>query len=219
MATAAEAIGRASRILTDVNATRWTRSELCDWLNDAQREVVLHKPTANTKLVTVTLVAGTRQTVPAGGVQFVRGVRNVASKRTIIPTDMRALDDLNPYWHDPTFTPPAADAYHTIAEPEDPTAFWVYPPNNGTGQIEALVCMQPATVPLPGSPEVLANYTTTLELADIYLSAIVDFMVYRALLKDNAEANNAMRAAAHYSAFANALGVKLANEVNFERPS
>lgn len=43
-------IDKASVILSDITATRWTTAELLGWLNDGQRELVTLAPQVNVKM-------------------------------------------------------------------------------------------------------------------------------------------------------------------------
>ena len=65
-------IGKAQIILQDESAVRWTTTELLSWLNDGQREVCLLKPSVSATNQSVTMVAGTKQSIPAGGLQVLR---------------------------------------------------------------------------------------------------------------------------------------------------
>ncbi|MCK7581011.1 MAG: hypothetical protein MZV65_38935 [Chromatiales bacterium] len=55
---------------------------------------------------------------------------------------------------------------------------------------------------------------TPIKLDDIYANAILDYVLYRAYSKDAEYAANAQRAALHYQAFTNALGVKTQVDTN-----
>ena len=74
---ASEIMSRASTILLDDDYTRWTMTELAMWLTDALREVALVVPKATSKNITIPLVEGTRQQLPANCQQLLRVVRNV----------------------------------------------------------------------------------------------------------------------------------------------
>lgn len=49
----------------------------------------------------------------------------------------------------------------------------------------------------------------TLSIPDIFANTLLDYMLYRAYLKDSEYAGNAQRAQAHYGAFATALGIEI----------
>ena len=72
-------IGKAQTVLQDNSATRWPTTELLSSLNDGQREICLLKPSVSATNQSVALVAGTKQTIPAVGLQVLRIVRNLTS--------------------------------------------------------------------------------------------------------------------------------------------
>ena len=74
--TTTSIITKVTTLLQDSTNIRWTQSELLDWLNDGQREIVMYKPNACVKNVDVTLVAGTKQTLPADGISMIDSPRN-----------------------------------------------------------------------------------------------------------------------------------------------
>jgi len=67
MPTGKEIMSRAGVLLSDEKHVRWTLPELCDWVNEATRAIVLAKPSAFSKTVVVALTSGTRQAVPVNG--------------------------------------------------------------------------------------------------------------------------------------------------------
>ena len=78
--TVQSVIDRVQTTLQDTTGVRWpVVSELVLWINDAQREIALLKPDASAKNETVTLVTGTKQTIPSGGNRLLRAVRNMSA--------------------------------------------------------------------------------------------------------------------------------------------
>ena len=66
--TVQSVIDRVQAVLQDTTGVRWpVVDELVLWVNDAQREIALLKPDASAKNETITLAAGTKQSIPAGG--------------------------------------------------------------------------------------------------------------------------------------------------------
>ena len=64
-------LGDASRILKDEGVTRrWSTDELLDWLNMAQKQIVLLKPDAYIVTKVMQLSVGTRQSLPDGSSNF-----------------------------------------------------------------------------------------------------------------------------------------------------
>ena len=78
--TVQSVIDRVQTVLQDTTGVRWpVVAELVLWVNDAQREVALMKPDASAKNETVTLVAGTKQSIPTTGNRLLKVVRNMSA--------------------------------------------------------------------------------------------------------------------------------------------
>lgn len=208
--------------LLDAKYTRWTLTELAGHLNDGLREITVQKPTATAQNIVVSLQRGTLQKLPDNYQQFLRAVRNVTVGDDdlriggpIITTAQRAiLDAQNPYWHDEHAVPARQFVRHFIFDETDPMTFYVYPPNDGTGTIEAVVSKIPDKVEATGNPEELASYDVVVDIKETYANALLDYVLYRAHAKDSQNAGNAQRAALHYQQFANSLGIRMTNEIN-----
>lgn len=196
--TTASILSRVSSILADVGNIRWSQAELIGWLNDGQREVVLHKPTAYVKSVATATVLGTRQTLPADGIQLIDVTRNMGllgltPGRSISLIERNTLDALIPDWHSAKTD---INAKHYVYSVMDPKTYFVYPPSLGTSQVELVYGALPANATLEG----------VISLDDIYQTALIDVILYRAFSKDAEYAADPARAAFHYNAFLSALG-------------
>lgn len=219
---ASELMTRASLILQDEDYTRWTMTELAQWVTDALREVALQVPTATARNIVVPLIEGTRQRLPDNCQQLLRVVRNIdmegdnrVGKGVLTIVDRRLLDSQNPNWHDGQYQRFKPYARHFVFDETDPLTFYVWPGNDGTGNIEAVVSVIPqAVTPDQGAdPENLASYGMTLDILDIYANLMLDYTLYRAYCKDSQNAGAAQRAALYYQQFAQALGIKANSEM------
>lgn len=226
---ASEIMTRASRILLDEDYTRWTMTELAEWLTDALREVALQVPTATARNIVIPLVEGTRQRLPDDCQQLLRVVRNVdmegdnrVGKGVLTIVDRRLLDSQNPNWHDGQYQRFKPYARHFVFDETDPLTFYVWPGNDGTGNIEAVVSVipKPVTVDEGKDPESLESWDMKLDVLDVYANLILDYTLYRAYCKDSQNAGAASRAALYYQQFATALGIKsnsgITNSPNFK---
>lgn len=210
--TAGAVLGRASVVLLDASHTRWPLPELLLWLNDGVREIAIHKPTAVAQNIPIALVLGSRQTLPAGAFLLIRPIRNLESGalsprvggRIVNMVSRQSLDAINPSWHE---SPPILEVRNVVADAMDPKTFYVWPPNTGTGFIEALVAVLPTDVAEPASPTLLASYTAEVGIPDDYQGILLDYVLYRAFSKES-DAGSLQRALGHYQIFANALGIK-----------
>lgn len=112
-------LGRAAVLLQDPTNIRWPLPELLNWLNDGQREVVLRKPNASVRNAPLVMVAGTKQSIPADGVQLLDVVRNLPGSAIRI-VDREILDAQLPDWHIATassqVTPTSGRSPPTLAD-------------------------------------------------------------------------------------------------------
>lgn len=216
--TAQSVIRRAVETLQDNTSIRWPVGELVRYLNDGQREVVMHRPDALVKNASVILAEGTKQRLAtgtgAGGVgalnlpaKLIEVVRNSGgTKRPVRLVIREILDAQIPGWHSLTG---ATDIMHFMFDPRDPLTFYVYPPAASTGAALDLVYgAYPTDVTEPTSGD-YTSVSGNIDLLDIHGNALLDYILYRAYSKDSEYAGNAQRAVNHYTAFMNALGIEI----------
>lgn len=224
---AKDVMKRAATILQDNAGVRWPAPDLHLYLNDGLRDIAAMKPNARTKTVNLSLVSGSKQTLPDEYTVLSRVVRNMASP-TVGAGAIRAIsntqimDSLFPNWQDPSVVRPSKTVVHIIHDMADPRTFYVMPSNDGMGLIEVIVGTIPAPSAAPVTPLVHDDYIAPVDIADIYQSALTDYVLYRAYSKDSRAAGSAARAEAHLqlfgaavSGFAEAeLGMSLASYSN-----
>jgi hypothetical protein len=224
-------LDRAGRVLLDETNVRWPLPELRLWLNDAIREIAVVKPTAYSQSIIMSLSVGTLQRLPDGYFSVMRVSRNLKTTAesprlgsdAIRTVDLQVLEVSSPHWHDSTKVKFKKTVKNVAYDARDPRAFFVYPGNDGTGIVEAIVAKIPAYVPAPGSDaDQIASYDFDIDVQDHYASALLDYVLFRAYSKDSSFAGSAQRAAAYYASFANTLGVSVSNDLalnpNTKRP-
>lgn len=225
---ASEIISRARRLIQDETNVRWPLVELSTWLNDAQREIVLQKPSALSESRVLSLQSGTWQTLPEDAISLLKIVRNITAVsgdgartggRSIRIVQRDILDSQQADWHSGATVRFDPVVKHYVYDEEDTKSFYVYPGNNGAGKVEAVLSIEPPviTVADEDDEEDLASYDIDLALPAIYANALVDFVCYRAYSKDTNYASS-QRAAAHYQQFANSIGIK-ANQEALNSPN
>jgi hypothetical protein len=197
--TAESIIERATIIIQDETGTRWPSEELLKWLNDGQREVVMLKPDAYAQNESVALDTGTKQSLPADGISLIDVVRNMGVDgstpgKVIRLIDRRILDDQHPDWHS---VDQVGDVDHYAFDQRDPRHFYVWPPADGTSQVEVIYSAAPT--------EILVA-SNTISLDDVYANALLDYILYRAYSKDADYTGNAQRALAARASFMQSLG-------------
>jgi hypothetical protein len=202
-------LSRAATLIQDATNVRWPQDELLGWLNDGQREVVLHKPEASVKNTSVSLTSGsTKQTIPSDGILLLDVTRNMGAAGTtagnaIRLTTREVLDAQKPTWHSDANA--LGYVQHYIYDPRDPKTFYVYPKApSGAWFAEVVYSAAPTD----------CEAGNTIQIDDIYANALLDYVLYRAYSKDAEYAANAALAVAHYQAFANAIGLKTQNDLS-----
>lgn len=199
-----DVVKRVEDITQDSNI-RWPRTELQQWLNDSYLAIIALRPDANNISGVFTCVAGTRQkliTVFPSGIKVVGVVRNMAAgsnKNSVRQINREILDDQRPGWHAETGV---INIQHWMFDPLVPKEFLVYPPALATSQLEILYSDAPVSHALSEvqlDPE--GSQADVIKLDDIYLSSIIDYILYRAYQKDAEYADNQGRSLAAYNAF------------------
>ena len=74
--------------------------------------------------------------------------------------------------------------------------------------IEAIVSRFPSPISPPANPDQISSYTAAVPIPDAYQGAMLDWLCFRAFGKDQDIPATAQRAAGHYQAFAQAIGLK-----------
>lgn len=157
-------------LLLDPSPGDWfTDAALLPLISLAQTKILLVRPELNPTVETLALVAGTVQSLSASGIALLDIYTNVASKRAAIETSRSQLDNPTPLW--PAATP-QAEVLHWMHDARVKTMYRVYPPNDGTGQLLALVCRLPAPVTATGDAvsvnDLYAPVLVYLTLAECY---------------------------------------------------
>lgn len=215
-----EIVKSAGILLNDVSNTRWKRVELQQWINDSYREIVNLRPDANAKSAEVLLAEGARQklydtssiNLPLA-TRILDVVRNVAassSKNSVATIKREVLDESLPGWSGST---PSVNVAYWVPDVLTPSEFMVYPPATDLSEVEIIYSSVPAPHAL--TEEELAptgGSSATINLDDVYANAILDYVLYRAQMKD-AETGNDSRSAMHFSAFTAALQVKTSTDM------
>lgn len=207
--TAQVIIDKAQIVLQDTTAVRWPETELLGWLNDAQRAICAVLPELNAITGNITLVLGTRQTLPTSapaGITLLKIMRNMGVGGTTAGVALRKvpqelLDSQIPNWHDVA----AATTLlrHYVYDQRAPKVFYVYPASVLNNTVEALYTAAPADITLG----------TAITIDDTYATTVMDYILYRAYSKDLEMAGNDTRAKDSMGAFVAFLGAKKSVDV------
>jgi hypothetical protein len=208
-------IDKASVLLGDVAATRWTTAELLGWLNDGQRELVTLAPQTNIKNVPLHLVSGIKQSLPSDAIILLDIPYNSGSAGTTVGTVINHVPKeimlkRIPGW---TATLPNSVVKHYIYSASDPLIFYVYPPQpTATKYVECVYSAVPALI---------ANATagTKITLDDQYQNALLDYLLYRSFSKDTDSANQTARGTEYYKMFISAIASKMGVDSTLSNPT
>ena len=195
-------ISRVTDLLLDkergADFARWTDDELIRWINDSRMAIIIRKPNACSKIVTLALVAGTYQTIPENGVLLLdvicnMGLSGTAPGRSIRRTDRQGIDDADLYWHKATAK---AEISQFTFDDRIPKEFFVSPPAIAGTKVR---------IAHAAIPDAIVTIEDSLDIGLENMDAVINFVAYRAKSKDS-EYANAAEAAAFYGAFTDALG-------------
>lgn len=209
-----EILTRAGDLLQDTGNVRWTQAELLRYLNDARRELAIHRPDVYSTTYVMTAVVGSKQTIPSDGTKFIDVIRNVNADNTpgraVRIIEREILDSQDPDWHTRTSSNVTR---HFMYDERTPKTFYVYPAAASGHKLEISYSKSPVDV-TNGD----LSSTSILAAEDIYVGTMLDYVLYRAFSKDAEYAGNMQRADLHYRAFATSLGLsnrkRIANSPN-----
>lgn len=190
---ASSIINKAATMLFDTNNVKWSRAELLGWANDAQRALVALVPEASSKLNSLHMVAGARQTIPADGHMLLEVTRNMGTAGTVagrVPKriDREILDESTPDWSSAAATVAITTYMYNL---RDRSAFYVSPPSDGTGYLEVIYSAIPVAM----------VETDAITVSDIYVPAMLDYLLWRAKSKNANFAGSFEEAQIYYKSF------------------
>lgn len=192
-------INGARLTLVDPNAATWSDAELLGYLNEGERTICNHKPTSYVKNAPVDMVAGTKQALPADGLQLLDIPDNVVSGRAVTLVKRTLLDHTNRFW-------PAAtaqrDVRHYAYDVRDPLSFDICPRNDGTGQVNMTYCAVPPAITADGS----------INVRDTFEHALTCFVVSRAYAA-NTDRQDLTKSVQYFNQFAQQVGMRASAEV------
>jgi len=154
------------RILLDPSpGVTWTDATLLLLMSEAERAICGVKPEAYTVRAAVAMAAGTHQILPIGSTAVLDAYENTASNRRVTQVPRGLLDSANRYWPNAT---QEAQVQEWTQDSRDPLRFEVFPPNDGTGNLNMLYGFTP--------PQITAT-AQVINLPDIYEHAIKCFIL------------------------------------------
>ena len=190
-------LSRAFTLLLDETAIRWPRAELLNSINDGVLEMAVLNPLLFTGRATMPLEQGVYQTIPAGKRHLNRIISNTTGSAVRMVTQ-GFLDVQDPNWYSATS---AAPVRYIVLEQLNSKHFLCSPPNDGTGELDAIFTIDP--------PEY--GVDDTIDLDSTYGNPLLSFVLYRAFLKD-ADTSDDARANKHYETFVKQMAMAVMGE-------
>lgn len=190
----------------DPGGLQWLDAELLAWLNEGALEIIRIRPEASSVTVAGALTAGTQQALPADGMTMLTVDYNGTSAtpgRVCKLINRRQLDATMPDWHTQSRK---KEVVWVMVSEANPQVFWVYPPNDGTGQMTYTYSKYPANV---------GALTALIPVSNTFLAPLVDYICFRAYQKQLESKESQGRAVEHRQLFENAMG--LTNKTFIER--
>lgn len=176
----------------------WFDAELLGYLNEGLAELVKFVPESTSVTAQVSLVSGARQTLPASAYQLLEVISNTDgggnyTGNAVRRADRVTMDTDYPTWMSATA---ATNVKRYVADAANPRQFFVYPPNNGSGNLELTY----ATVPS------LATTGTTIPVDNVYLPALANYVLFKSYNKLSEDVSFAQKAASHAKLFYELVG-------------
>jgi len=173
-------IAECATEVQDESYDHWSQAEWLDYLNEAQRVIVILKPKAYTTNGATVLVAGAKQSVPTGGIAIADIICNMGTDGAtpgdiVLKTTRKELSLIIPGWYSATAS---ATAQLWIPDEGDPKVFYVYPPqpDSGQGYLQEVYSIVP--------PE-CATAAASITLSDDWEPSIKRYMLHKAYAKDS----------------------------------
>lgn len=180
-------------------AEQWTDAQLLEYLNEAGRQIVGFKPSANMVRASISLIAGVAQTLPDGALELF-DVEGNTGGGAVLNVDRQSLDLGDRNWRAATAT---GDVEEYAYDRKVPRIFYVNPPNTGTGAVDAVYSAIPAD--MNTSPD------NAFTLEQVYVEAAKFWMLARAYQQNTKRADTA-KATDYFNSFTGLLKGRWASQ-------
>lgn len=215
--TLAQIMGRFNEVTQDDPPKRWPIPVRVDWVNEAYKQIVVILADATATSAVRPLAPGVRQrlTDPASinlpnAYRMMDCVAN-ATGQAVRRIPAAVMDGLVPDWRR---SPSSLRIEHWMFDDRNPLEFLVFPPAAAGAECLILYSAMPEAHAIPDAPA-LPDLTETLRIPDIYTPAVLDYLLYRAYLKDADDQSNFTRATTFYQGFTQGLTGKVqADQIN-----
>lgn len=227
-----DVLEQVSRHLTDFapQFEGWTQVELLSYLNDGQRAIAKYLPSSCSRIDSIRLAPGTRQTVatilaadiiPGDGssaadvhgnavlsVSHLMGADGATPGRALRIVDRDVLDASQPGWHVVAASATATPTQYTF-DPRNPKTFYVCPgvPSAVALWAEVSYLADPVAIP-DGNYAATGGSTVKLSIDDKYADDLINYLMARAYMKESEFAANANLSASHTNLFTSSINAQ-----------
>lgn len=202
----------ARSILQDPDSVHWVAADFLLWINAGERDIITHKPKANTVTKPITLEPNQcRQDTPAGTIQILDLMTNLGTDgltpgRDITMVSMDRMRAAKPSWR----RDKGPFIRHGILDDRDRTVYYVWPAPQQAIIIEARCCDLPTPI------DALSD---ALTLEDEYQNALAHYTLFMAYAQDSEDAANMSLSQAHYTVYAQTIGIQVAKQKKASAPA
>lgn len=197
-------VNEARDILIDAAKVTWADSELIGYLNEFARTTAQVKHDLHTIREAIGLEAGVSQEVTSdiNAVALLDITSNVASGTTVTQVDKALLDETNRFWPADDQT---TDVDNFSMNVKEPLRFYVTPPNNGYGLVNAVLGV---------IPEAVAALDDPWPVHEQWQAAAVNFVLARAYAK-NSQKQDLVKSNAYMQEWGKLIGLKSTTQIAF----
>lgn len=215
---AVDVLQRVVWIIQDDTSVRWSAAEMVQWLNDAQTAAQTLRPEVTEVVTTFDCAPGALQNLfdnadnlPEPPAKIMKVSRNVSLEgrfRAIRLVQRDMMDVVRPTWQSDV---PATDCVNYMVDDNLPAVFWVWPPapvpstRTPAMRLEIHYSAAPKPLDLPAPDKTWKDTVGDLSVRDRFAMVLVDYVLYRAYMKDSEFGANGSRAKTHFDLFQGAL--------------
>lgn len=210
LTTVTSILGDVRNTLNDEGSVqRWSDADIVKYYNAAILQLALVRPDATAVTSALTLVSGTRQTLPSGGLRLIRITRNMGADGLTpgVPVkraDEQTLGMFKPDWHTQTA---AAAIKNYLYDDRDPKTYWVNPPSDGTGRVQGIYSAAPTA-----ETTVTVAAGALLAVDDVYLAPVKAWMLKEAFGVEISSLASQALSRQYEREFYQSLGIKYQGE-------
>ncbi len=211
--TAQSVIRDAQETLMDaVTGRRWPASQLVRYLNTSQRLIAAARPDTVASSVSIPLIGGHAQVLPATYMALLEIEANTADTSAITEIQREELNHDSPGWRS---VAQVGIIEHFMVDQRQPRRFDVYPPALVGTIVQARVAAYPIDIGATSGDGLLySTVSGNIALPDEFERPLMHLVCYMAYLKDAEYASNGALAKTHLEAAVAQVGEQLRSQVD-----